>query len=71
MQTATAALKKENKVMLAACVDPELIRRIDTMRGGLSRSRVIEEVMTHFVTAMEKEKELSKQAYGVASNNKS
>jgi hypothetical protein len=52
MQTATA-LEKEPKIMLAACVDPELIKRIDNIRGRVPRSRVIEEVMTRFVTAME------------------
>lgn len=52
MQSATT-IKKESKIMLAACVDPELIKRIDHIRGQVPRSRVIEEVMTHFVTAME------------------
>jgi hypothetical protein len=53
METATT-LRKEPKIMLAACVDRELIERIDAMRGQVPRSRIIGEFMTHFVNEMEK-----------------
>ena len=51
------ALKKENKVILGAFVDPWLIRRIDEMRGQVPRSRIIEEVMMAFVKAVDEKKE--------------
>ena len=46
-------LNKEPKVILGAFVDPALIKKIDAMRGQVPRSRIVEEVMTAFVKAME------------------
>jgi hypothetical protein len=47
------ALKKETKVMLGACVDPELIKRIDPIRRLIPRSRIVEEMLTQVINAME------------------
>ena len=53
-------IQKESKFVLGVTVDHELIKRIDAIRGSIPRSRVVEEVLTHFVTAIEKEKRQEK-----------
>jgi metal-responsive CopG/Arc/MetJ family transcriptional regulator len=49
----TLSEKKEPKVYLGVSVDRELIRKLDAMRGLASRSRLVEQILTNVVTAIE------------------
>jgi metal-responsive CopG/Arc/MetJ family transcriptional regulator len=49
----TLSEKKEPKVYLGVSVDREMIRKLDAMRGLASRSRLVEQILTNVVTAIE------------------
>jgi len=47
-------LKGQQKYMLGASVEPELVKQIDALRGEVPRSRVVERALNHYLEEQER-----------------